>query len=221
MRTPGTRIGSTHRQRDGQALVEFALVIPLFLLALFSIITLGLAIFYQAELTNAARQAARYAAIHSSTAQCPTTSWLTPQAPPLSYYACDPPTTWPGMKSAARGAIWGLDTNAVTLAACWSGYRSPTDPNSYDYPAVDPVTGLANTYAPCTINGQDPISNQDAIPCPAPSTVAGDDKASDQPGSDVTVYACYTWTPPMAGFVLVPSTVTLRAVVSEVVQRQQ
>jgi len=37
----------------------------------------------------------------------------------------------------------------------------------------------------------------------------------------VTVYACYEWSPPGAGFLLIPQTVTLRAVISEPIQRQQ
>ncbi|HEX9043927.1 MAG TPA: TadE family protein [Candidatus Limnocylindrales bacterium] len=202
-------------------MVEFALVAPIFMLALLSVVVLGLFVFYQAEITNAARVAARYAAIHSSTAQCPTTSWLTPQAPPLSYYACDPPSTWPGMKTAGQSSVWGLNPAAVTISACWSGYRDPSVPGSYDYPAIDPSTGTAYMYAPCTMAGQNPVTAQDAIACPAPATVSGDDTASDQAGSNVTVYACYPWVPPMAGFVLIPSTITIRAVVTEVVQRQQ
>lgn len=213
------RLGARESPR-GQSLVEFALVFPLFALVLFSVITLGLYVFYQAEVTNAARQAVRYTAIHSSTAQCPTTSWLTPQAPPLSYYACDPPTSWPGMKTAARAAVWGLDPSAVTLAACWSGFRDPLDATSYDYPAID-ASGNPNTYAQCTIAGTNPLTSQDAIPCPAPATTTSDDKASDNAGNSVTVYACYRWAPPMAGFVLIPATVTIRAVVTEVIQRQQ
>lgn len=187
MAAPGWRRASG---RGGQALVEFALVFPLFLLALFSVIVLGLWIFYQAEVTNSARQAARFAAIHSSTAQCPTTSWLTPQAPPLSYYACDPPTSWPGMKAAARGAVWGIDSAALTVAACWSGYRDPHNANTFDYPAIDPTTGLPNTYAPCRMAGDDPINQQASLPCPAPATVPGDDTASDQADNNVTVYVC-------------------------------
>lgn len=206
--------------RRGQTLAEFAIVFPMFMLVLFSVITLGLLVFYQTEVTNAARQAVRYAAIHSSTAQCPTTSWLTPQAPPLSYYACDPPTSWPGMNAAARSAVWGLDPNAVTLAACWSGFRDPSNPSSYDYPALD-ATGNPNTYAQCTIAGTNPLTNQGALACPAPATTSSDDAASDNAGNNVTVYACYRWNPPMAGFVFVPSTVTIRAVVTEVIQRQQ
>jgi hypothetical protein len=37
----------------------------------------------------------------------------------------------------------------------------------------------------------------------------------------VTAYACYVWQPPMAGFLLLPNQVTLRAVVTEAIQRQQ
>ncbi len=46
----------------GQALVEFALVIPVFLLILFAIIQLGLLFGGQNSLTNAVRETARYAA---------------------------------------------------------------------------------------------------------------------------------------------------------------
>jgi hypothetical protein len=37
----------------------------------------------------------------------------------------------------------------------------------------------------------------------------------------VTVFVCYNWIPPMSGFLFVPSSVTLRAVVTEAMQRQQ
>ncbi len=73
------------RDRRGQALVEFALVFPIVLLVIFGIIVFGLFIFYQQQLTNVAREAARFAAIHSSTALCPTSSWRDPQAPPTTY----------------------------------------------------------------------------------------------------------------------------------------
>ena len=40
-------------------------------------------------------------------------------------------------------------------------------------------------------------------------------------GNRVTAYACYNWTPPLAGFLLVPQQVTLRGVITEPIQRQQ
>src|SRR4051812_2722062 len=89
----------------GQALVEFVLVFPLFVLVLFSIITFGLFVFYSQQLENAAREAARYAAVHSSTAQCPTVSQLDPGADvrPNGYFRCDAPEDgWSRITAAAR-----------------------------------------------------------------------------------------------------------------------
>src|SRR3954447_23114830 len=51
-------------RRDGQALVEFALVAPLFFLLLFSLIEFGRAVYYVQMLNNAAREGARYAIVH-------------------------------------------------------------------------------------------------------------------------------------------------------------
>jgi hypothetical protein len=222
----------------GQALVEFALVFPLFLLVLVSIISFGLYIFYNQQLANAAREAIRYAAVHSSTAQCPTVSRINPiltnQA--QSYFRCDTPEAgWPRMTAAARKNIWGMAPNQVSLTACWSGYTDSASPPNAD---VIPTTPGA-TFTDCTIQGIDPQANPGGLPCPAPVTngsafdinagkADGDDKASSLSFANdihypttVTVYTCFNWTPPMAGFVIIPQTITLRAVLTEVLQRQQ
>ena len=73
------------RRSRGQALAEFALVFPIAMAVIFGIIVFGLWVFYQQQLTNVAREGARFAAIHSSTAICPTSSWRDPQAPLASY----------------------------------------------------------------------------------------------------------------------------------------
>lgn len=55
------------RQRSAaQALVEFALVAPLFFLLLFAIIDFGRYVYYVQILNNAAREGARYAIVHGS-----------------------------------------------------------------------------------------------------------------------------------------------------------
>jgi TadE-like protein len=228
----------------GQALVEFALVFPLFLLLLMSIITFGLYVFYNQQLQNAAREAARYAAVHSSTAQRPTVSWIDPIGPnrPETYAQVGtrpvdaPENGWPDMTGAARSKIWGIAPNQVSLSACWSGYIDPstTPPNADVMPRVPGAV-----FADCTINGVNPRTSPDALGCPAPITIPsaggfdsghadGDDKASDLAYSNnehypttVTVYACFNWTPPMAGFVFIPNQIPLRAVITEVLQRQQ
>jgi hypothetical protein len=64
------------------------------------------------------------------------------------------------------------------------------------------------------------------MPCtnttpPLGNTVPGDDTGSSNSDNQVTVYACFAWAPPMAGFVFIPSTVTMRALVTEVLHQQQ
>jgi hypothetical protein len=213
----------------GQTLVEFALAVPLFVMVLTGIITLGIGVFYQQQITNAAREAARYAGIHSASAQCPTVSSLDPSpatVQPGSYYRCDT-APWPLMTAAGRNAVFGIDRSAVQITACWEGYQQGGQwdawpPGTY----AGGITSTA-TFDPCSIDGvTDPASNPDQIGCSA--SLATTDTSSDlssrdgsYPANRVTVYACYVWQPPLAGFFLIPSTVTLRAVISEPMQRQQ
>lgn len=235
---------SRHGPRKGQALVEFAMVFPLFILLLFSIIVLGLYLFYNQQLEFAAREAARYASIHSSTSQRPTVSWINPIGPNLpinSYDRFDAPEDgWPFMTTVARAAVKGMAPNQVSVAACWSGLVD----NTVSPPNADLLPRNPNaTWADCTITRVNPKTNPDGIACPAPSTIGsaalggvdsgkadGDDKASDiavgignnlHYPTTVTVYACFKWTPPMAGFVFIPSQITIRAVATEALQRQQ
>ncbi len=231
----------------GQSIAEFALIFPIAVLVLLGIIVIGLWIFYNQQLTNVAREAARYAAIHSATSPCPTASWRDPQAPPVSYsafpYHCDGPANpndtspWPQMTTHARRSVWGIAPTSVFVNACWSGHVPPSvDPTSYadysaaagfplaDHPAVEP-DGLGgqvvNTFIQCHIAGLDPTTQAESLGCASGMTTAADDPASDIPFNQVTVYACTTWVPPMAGFLAIPGQVTMRAVVTEVIQRQQ
>lgn len=226
------RLTSWQNGRIGQALVEFALVFPIFLLVLLSVIILGLFVFYGQQLSNASREAARYAAVHSTTAQCPTVSRLDPISSnsPSGYFRCDPPETgWPKMTAHGRSFIWALEPSGVGFSACWSGYVSPTN-------FADALPGSPNTFVDCSIGGVNPRTSPDDLTCPPPATVApsapyladGDDKASSiafgngvQYPTTVTVYTCYVWTPPLAGFLFIPGAITIRAVTTEAMQRQQ
>lgn len=212
---------------------------PLFVMVLFGIVILGIGIFYQQQITNAAREAARYAALHSATAQCPTVSRL----PPVSAYRpqtydpnCDAPAAgWPRMTVAGRSAVFGLPTGNVRIAACWSGYvdgvnydAPPPNPDGYDFGGTGILTPVSSTWSPCTIGGQDPALAPSQIPCTAGIGSTTVDTASDLSeksgvvvANQVTAYACYNWQPPLAGFLLIPSNVILRGVVSEPIQRQQ
>ena len=57
-----------HRSR-GQALVEFAFALPIFLMLLMGIVDLGTAVFTYNSLTNAAREGARLAIVNQDTAR--------------------------------------------------------------------------------------------------------------------------------------------------------
>lgn len=59
----------TKRNEKGQALVEFALVLPLLLALVCGIIDFGWIYYNQITLNNAAREGARYAVVHYNPAQ--------------------------------------------------------------------------------------------------------------------------------------------------------
>jgi len=55
----------TRRRSRGQALVEFALVLPIFLLILFALIDMGRYVYLNSTLSQAAREGARVAAVEA------------------------------------------------------------------------------------------------------------------------------------------------------------
>jgi hypothetical protein len=230
----------------GQTIVETALVLPLFLTVLFGIIIVGIGVFYQQQLTNVAREAARYAAIHSATEPlCPVVPRVgyDPQGSykPLSYLRCDTPELgWPKMTAAAREAITGVRRADVQIAACWSGYRVPGTEGNYALGGFDQkppgvydiggtvvtVTASESVFVQCSIDGRDPTTDSASIGCRGgmPTTdqaSAISDSAGRPVANTVTVYACYVWQPPLAGLLLIPNSVTMRAVITEAIERQQ
>ena len=228
-RSTGPSRGASGR---GQALVEFALTFPLFVLVLFSIIVLGLYIFYNQQLENATREGARYAAVHSTRAQCPTVSRLDPietNKEPDKYFRCDAPESgWTDWIGTARSKIWGMAPSSVRMSACWSGFVDPAGEH-------DALPEPPNTFTQCTIGGVNPRTDPDSLACPPPTpapfggapSTAGDDKASSLAFANgrhypttITAYGCFNWVPPMAGFLFIPNSITLRAVATEGMQRQ-
>jgi hypothetical protein len=231
-------------------MVELALVLPLFLIVIFGIILVGIAIFYQQQITNAAREGARYASIHSATAQDPLISTIHPAAPPTSYGAClatPSPCSgahdgWKAMADSARHTLFGINATNVNFAACYSGYRASEGTGGYDarppniYPDGDYT---ADKFMPCAIDGSDPTTASNSISC-APNLPVVDQASdiSEAPGrivaNTVTVFTCYEWRPPLGGVSLpvpcpggwcsieiIPSVITQRAVITEPMERQQ
>lgn len=232
------RLRRRNSRTRGQAMVELALVFPLFIMVFFGIIVLGIGVFYQQQITNAAREAARYASIHSATSSKPTVSWFDPTSKPLTYNRYDQPQDgWPYMTAAGRKLIFGLNPASVNIAACWSGYRlnvgglpvgqrdQPPPLAAPGYAVIGPVD---SGFAQCRIDGADPTKHPEDIGCTSGLASTTVDQASDLSegqgrivANTVTAYACYRWSPPLAGFLLIPQTVTLRAVITEPIERQQ
>ena len=59
------RLRKAFKREDGQAMVEFALILPIFLLILCGIIDFGWLFYNQLSLNNACREGARYAVVHT------------------------------------------------------------------------------------------------------------------------------------------------------------
>jgi hypothetical protein len=126
-------------------------------------------------------------------------------------------------------AGFGFAKSDLHFAACWTGYTD-ADNGALDAP---PFSGSGPSAPPnvppvqCTIGGIDPVANTSDLTCPPPATTAADDKASNLAVSwlgtanQVTVYACYDWRPPLAGFLFIPETVPLRATITEALQHQR
>jgi hypothetical protein len=216
-------------------MVELALVLPLLLMVLVGIMVFGIGVFYNQQLSNAAREAARFASIHSATAICPTEGSIPPQSPPESYpfTGCDSKALgWPFMTAHARAATFGLNRADVHIAACWSGYWLNAPPHPVpagDAPppgTYDVIGTIDSSFRQCGINGVDPTQSTAGIGCadglPTTDQASAISETKERKvANTVTAYACYIWTPPMAGFLLIPATVTLRAVATEAIERQQ
>jgi Flp pilus assembly protein TadG len=112
MRTTCRR-SKAHSRSRGQALAEFALVAPMFLLVFFGIIEAGRFIFYYETLNNATREGARYAIVNgANTIGCPTG----PAAPGST--PCD--TSGEDVKQRVRDAAFGVMGTSVTVDPEWS-----------------------------------------------------------------------------------------------------
>jgi hypothetical protein len=106
------------RGQGGQGLVEFSLVIPLFLLMVMGVLDMGRVIWAQDDLGNAAREATRYASVHggSKVTVCPT-------GPNLGTTPATGCPTWtPDSKQPTRLAALGFLVAAgtgTTVTVCY------------------------------------------------------------------------------------------------------
>jgi Flp pilus assembly protein TadG len=91
----------------GQAMVEFAAAATALFLLIFSLMTLGSAVYSYNTMSNAAREAVRYASIHSATSAAPATTSEIQQVA-LNY------AVGLGLKSSDVVVTWPTDPNIKT-----------------------------------------------------------------------------------------------------------
>lgn len=144
-RTAGIR-RADHRSR-GQALVEFALVAPIFFLLLFGIIEGGRFILYYEALASATRDGARFAIVNGSNSLHPTG--------PMPGGVPSPDLTGERVKQRVRDAAFGLLGSSVTVTPEWLDSYNSRDMRvrvsaSYTYSALIPVV----PFPPITISAE-------------------------------------------------------------------
>jgi Flp pilus assembly protein TadG len=122
-----------HRKSRGQGLAEFALVLPVFLAMLIGMVDLGRAVWANNSVANAAREAARFAAVHggsceelvagsvcSSANYCPVGPYAAPTVVPAASTSCPHPS--PSKQSiydVATGFLVASGTG-TTVTACYA-----------------------------------------------------------------------------------------------------
>ena len=173
LRTSGSTNAATRREprssrpprsrsaARGQALVEFALVFPLFLLVLFSVISFGLYVFYNQQLANAAREAARTRrSIARPRNARPSRGWIRPD--PTSNPTARPTTGAMRQKGAGRqmtgvahSKVWGMAPAPGLAGRLLVRLRGPGSGN------YDALPESPNVFTDCTINRVNPKTDPD------------------------------------------------------------
>lgn len=144
MTPPRPSSGADRRRRSaGQALVEFALVAPIFFLLLFGIIEAGRFILYYQTLNNATREGARYAIVHGSNSFCPSGPMPPGQSAPMGCYDLPGANVVQQVKDTAFGVLGA----AVTVVPEWGATGNGRDSDvsvraSYTYRTLVPLVPL-------------------------------------------------------------------------------
>jgi hypothetical protein len=117
---------SRRSKTRGQAMVEFALIFPIFILLLVGMFDFGRVVWVNNTLATAAREAARYAIVHGSKSTCPVGPAPVGTIIPVAGAACPfPSPSRQGIKDVAQK--WAAGTSAsVTVHVCYGLVTSCT-----------------------------------------------------------------------------------------------
>lgn len=124
------RAGTSGRRQRGQSLAEFAVVVPIFLVLVMGIVDFGMGLKSWISITNAAREAARWGAIHCSSGDYTNSD--------VEQRAIDTAT---GLDAAALTAT--VDTSAgVACDASQNSTQSLVVNVDYEYKMITPLAGM-------------------------------------------------------------------------------
>ena len=145
------RRASRPRER-GQALLEFALILPIFAVALLGMIDVGRAIWANNAVANAAREAARYATVHggSKSNTCPVGPPGEKTVIPAASSSCPYPSpSKEGVRENARTFLIAGGSNVVITVCYGSGCSGDTD--------VSGATNVRGTSVTVKVSSQVPM----------------------------------------------------------------
>jgi hypothetical protein len=132
-----------NRRERGQGLVEFALVLPIFLLLLVGIFDLGHVVWANDALANAAREATRYAIVHGGVASntCPVGppagSAVIPPGPPFPPSCPNPSPSKQSVRDAATNFARLAGTNVTVYVCYWRVTDTMPDVQACDNAITD------------------------------------------------------------------------------------
>jgi Flp pilus assembly protein TadG len=136
----------------GQAMVEFALVFPIFILLLVGLFDFGRVIWVNDTLASAAREAARFAIVHGGSASntCPMgPAAATAVVPPVDTIAC--PVYSPSRQAIKDVALsWASGTSSdITVSVCYGAVTSCS--GDTDYAGPPSATNARGTQVMVTV----------------------------------------------------------------------
>jgi hypothetical protein len=137
-------------EKRGQALVEFALILPILVLLLLGVFDFGRAIYAFSTINNAARQGARLAIVDQTVTHVQDRA--ASEAVNLGVGADDVEVdfrdlTTPDTPGSCAGAVPGDDNNVGSIVFCIAVVTVP-----YEYEAVTPLIG--NLVGTLTLEGE-------------------------------------------------------------------
>jgi hypothetical protein len=145
-----------HRPAGGQALLEFALVLPVFLAALVGLVDVGRAVWANDAVANAAREAARYATVHGGSKEnpCPVgpPSTKIETIPPASPSCPYPSPSKEGVREVARSFSIAGGTG-LTVEVCYGSGCS----GDVDIQTPLPATNARGTAVTVRVSSQVPM----------------------------------------------------------------